>query len=459
MKKESNFLHRFIEPGFLSRLLPLALPIALQNLLTSTFAAIDTLMVGQLGDTAIAAVGAAAQIANVINIIMFGVASGGSVFVSQYWGARDHRRIHHAHGLMLTGIIPAVILFTLAVFSFPTQLMGLFSKDPEMIQLGADYLRFACFSYIGVAFNQVWSTVLRCTEETRIPMFSNISAVFVNLVFNYIFIFGKFGAPAMGVAGAALATVISSIVPPTVMMLWSARKRNLLASGFTELFTYDLKFVKQFVLRALPVLLNEGVWVIGYTIYNMVFGRLGTDNYAALTICRTVENIAYSFFIGVCNATNVIIGKSVGAGELEEAKAHAKSCMFLFTGASLIVGLAMLVLRDPILSLFSISDVVRSTTRTLLLIYCIELVLRNTPYILIVGVFRGGGDTRVGMKLDLLVMYLATIPAVLLSAFVFNLPFVAVYIIMLLFDDVIKSFFGFRHFLSMRWIQPVVDHH
>ena len=459
MNSPVRALRGLIEPGFIRRLAPLALPIAFQNLLTSTFAAVDTVMVGQLGDTAIAAVGAAAQIAFFINMIMFGVASGGAVFISQYWGAGDHRRIHNAHGLMLLATVPTAIVFSLIVLFFPRQMISMFTKDPAMIELGIRYLRFACFSYIGGAFNQVWAAVLRCTEETRIPMFANIAGVLVNVSCNYIFIFGKFGMPQMGVAGAALATTLSAFVTPLVMLLWSLKKRNMLGTGFSQLFTFDRAFAKTYAVRSLPVLLNESIWGIGYTAYNMVFGHMGTDNYAALTITRTIENIVFAFFVGICNATNVIVGKSVGAGEYEEAKKHARSCMALYTTVSLCLGAIMIFLRDPILTFFSISDTVRATTRIMLLIYCIELVLRNTPYILVVGIFRGGGDTKTGLKLDLYCLYFITLPLVFITGMLLKWPFLVVYVLMLLVEDGLKSIIGLRYYRSMRWIQSVVEKH
>ena len=208
---------------------------------------------------------------------------------------------------------------------------------------------------------------------------------------------------------------------------------------------------------SLPALVNEGMWALGTTGYNMIYGHMGTDNYAALTIFRTVENLAFVFFVGLCHACSVLIGKRIGAGDFARARLDARRFTVLMTAMSVTVGLALIALRTPLLSLFNVSEGVRGLTRQIVLLYGLEIGLRNIPYITIVGVFRAGGDTRIGVILDTVCVWCIALPLTFLCGMVLRLPFVAVYLIMLLSEDVVKTFFALRYFLRDRWIHPVTE--
>lgn len=447
--------HFFGDREFWRTTLRLAVPIALQNLLSSSFHLVDTLMIGQLGSVSVAAVGMAGQVAFVMSVVMFGVGSGGSVFISQYWGAQDLHGVRRSYGVVLSHALGAGLLFTLFAAVFPKVAVGLFTHDPLVIEEGARYLSIAAFSYVGIGLQQAFVTLLRSTEQVKLPLYASLCSVAANAVLNYIFIFGKLGFPAMGVQGAALATVIAAWLNPLVVFVLSLRGRGLLVAPPRELFSFGKKFLLEFYRVALPVVANEGLWALGTMGYNMVFGRLGTENYAALTIFRTLEGIGFAFVVGLCHACIVIVGKTVGAGELHRTLVDAKRFMFLVPAFSLFIGLLFITLRGVLILPFDISAEARATAEWILLLYGCWLPIRNVPYVAIVGVFRAGGDTRTGMVLDLITVWGVALPLVALTGLVFHWPFLAVYVVMLLGEDVIKAVYCLVHFKRLKWLRPV----
>ncbi len=452
-----NFLKStFTDKIFWRNTANLALPIALQNLLSSSFALVDTLMIGSLGEISVAAVGLASQIAFLLNLFLFGICSGGAVFASQAWGAKNIKSIRTTFGIILSaGTILAFGFFAMAFFA-PEFCMGLLSNDPEAIGVGTRYLKIASFSYFGVMLTNVFSTVLRSTEQVKIPLFSNIAAVLMNVFFNYALIFGKFGLPQMGIEGAALATVISAITNALVIYLFSLIRREVIACKPSEMFDFGLDALKRFAHVALPVFLNEALWALGTTVCNAIFGRMGSDNFAALTISRTVENFIFVFFVGLCNACAVMIGKCIGEGNTEKAKTYSRRFLLLEPVVGVILALVLLPLRKGVLSLFDFGEASFTTAYLLLTVYCMELVLRNIPYITIVGCFRAGGDTRRGMLYDLICLWGVAIPVTYVLGLVIGADFVLTYFIMLVAEDVVKNVLCLRHFFSFKWIKPSV---
>lgn len=447
-------LAALFDRSFWRVVLPLALPIALQNLLMTSFRLIDTLMIGRLGDVSIAAVGLAGYASFLVELISFGMASGSAVFVAQYHGAENKEGILRTFGMMLLFMVPVGLLFTAGVGIFPQEVMRLFTEDAALISEGAKYLQFACISYFSLTLNMAFSTLLRCTEQVRIPMITSGICAALNAVLNYIFIFGAFGIPAMGVAGAGLATAISSLLNPLLMFVLSAIKKTVIIAPFKKIFAVR-GFFKTFWSRALPVLLNELFWSLSVVGINMVFGRMGTDNYAALTVERTIEGLVFVFFVGICNACNILVGKSVGAGRIEEGKAYAKRFLLFTPLLGLVTGGIIALLRVPLIGLFDLSDTASHTARMLLLIFSLDAVVRYIPYIEVVGIFRGGGETRFGLLSDVVSQYVFILPAVILCAFVWKLPFLTTYIVMLAADDISKLALTIPYYKSMRWVKPI----
>lgn len=445
------------DAAFWRTMLPLAIPIALQNLLMTSFRLVDTLMIGRLGDVSIAAVGLAGYASFFVELVTFGVASGSAVFLAQYHGAGNIRGIRRCLGTMLAVVVPIGLIFTVVTAAFPGAVMRVFTNDSALIQEGIRYLQYASFSYVSLVLNAVLGITLRCTENVKLPMWVSGFCALLNAVLNYVLIFGVFGLPEMGVAGAGLATAISSLMSPLLLLLISAIRKNVLIAPVTELFDIGHEFQKMFWKRATPVLLNETLWSLSIIGINMVFGRMGADNYAALTVERTIENLVFVFFVGLCNACNILVGKNIGAGRIAEGKQYAKQFMLLVPVFGTALGILVALLRGPVVSLFDISDAAAHTARTMLLIYAIDVSIRNIPYMTVVGIFRAGGDTKIGLICDASVQYVAVLPAVVLCGLVWKLPFLTTYLIMIVVDDITKMCITIPYFLSMKWIRPVAQ--
>ncbi len=452
------FLRRMLhDKVFWKTMISLAVPIILQQLLTSCLAIVDNVMVGQLGDIAVAAVGQSAQVAQLINLFFVGICSGGAVFAAQYWGAKNHEGIRRTYGLVMLLCGGMALLFAVLVCAFPKQVLSLYTNSPAIIELGAQYLRIAAFSYIGIGLNFGFCTVLRSVEQVRLPVISNVIAVSVNVLFNWLLIFGKGGFPALGVRGAAIATVISSCINPLFIFVVSFIKRNVLRCPIRQLFCFGHGFVRRFLLMALPAFANEAMWALGTAGTNMVYGRMGESNVAALTINNTVHNLAFVALIGLCNVCAVMLGKRIGEGKLDEVKEYAKRFLLLTPVVSLGMGLAIIALRAPILSCFSLSPGASKVAFTLLLIFGLESTIRNIPYVTIVGIFRPGGNTRIGMVFDGVCLWGISLPLTIVLGLVLRWDFATVYLCMLLAEDIPKVCMILPYFFKFKWIHSVTE--
>jgi putative MATE family efflux protein len=449
-----KWLADLFDRSFWAVALPLVIPIALQNLLMTSFRLVDTLMVGRLGDVSIAAVGLAGWASFLVELLAFGMSSGAAVFVAQYHGANNKDGILRTYGMMLSFMIPLGLLFTVGVGLYPEFVMRLFTDDPMLIGEGVKYLKFACVSYLSLTVNLAITTILRCTEQVKIPMITSGIAAGLNAILNYIFIFGEFGLPAMGVAGAGLATAISSLINPIMMLIISFAKKNIIIAPLSKIFALK-GFYKSFWSRAMPVLLNEFFWSVSVLGINMVLGRMGTDNYAALTVERTIEGLVFVFFVGICNACNILVGKSIGSGNIEQGKMYARRFMTFAPMMGLVLGLVIVSLRYPLVGLFDLSESAKHTARVLLVIFAVDAAVRYIPYIEVVGIFRAGGETRFGLLTDVISQYVFIVPTVVLCGLVWKLPFITTYILMLVADDVSKLIITIPYYKTMRWIKPI----
>lgn len=439
----------------------LALPIALQNVLTSSFVLVDTMMVSRLGDLTLSSVGMAGQWAWFASLLAFGLCSGMSVFVAQYWGVRDFKGIRRVYGIaLLTGILISAA-FLAAAFFAPQWVVGLFNQDPAVIAQGSRYLKIACWSYPASTITLVMSTVLRNTERVKLPLYVSFVTTVANAVVNYGLIFGRLGMPQMGVAGAAVATCISAWLGPVLILIISAMQKNLLIGDIRELFAFKLENLGRFFKKAAPVMLNEGLWAFGILTLNMIYANMGYEYYAGMTIFKTINDIAFAFCAGLGNACVIMVGKSVGQGKIERALTDSWRFSVLVPLTALAVGLVTILFREPLVTLFASGDNLSELTLAtayLIIIFCgVEAFLRNIPYVQVVGVFRSGGDTLSGMLMDLGSLWLISIPLAFVAASVWKLPFMGVLMVAYLGEDIPKSILCLWHFISLRWLKPVTE--
>ena len=437
----------------------LALPIALQNVLTSSFQLVDTMMVSRLGDLTLSAVGMAGQWGWMANLLGFGLCSGMSVFVSQYWGVRDLKGIRRVLGMALLLCLLLTGGFLAVALAAPEFVLGLFNRDPAVVETGCRYLRIVCFAYPAMVLTNVLATVLRNTEQVRSPLYVSMVTVVVNAVVNYGLIFGRLGMPELGVTGAAIATCISSWLGPVLLLGISAVQKNLLMGPVKELLAFGLGDLAGFFRRALPVLVNEGMWALGIVCLNMIYSNMGYEYYAGMTVFKTFSDLCFAFYVGLGNACVIMVGKSVGQGKIARALQDSTRFTVLVPLAGLLIGGLMILFRHQLLAIFAVGDNLSPlTVRTALsvTVFCgLEIALRNITYVQVVGVFRSGGDTIHGMIFDLASLWLVAIPLAWLAANVWGAPFLAVVMCAYLGEDLPKTLLCLRHFRSQRWLQPV----
>lgn len=454
--KLSNYLG---DKPFWRVTLTLALPIALQNVLTSSFQLVDTLMVSQLGDVTLSAVGMAGQWGWLAMLLGFGLCSGMSVFVSQYWGVRDIKGIRRVLGMALILVFLLSGAFMTIALTAPEFIISLFNKDPEVIAIGSRYLRIICLSYPATILTNVLATVLRNTEQVKAPLYVSMVTTVANAVMNYGLIFGKLGMPQLGVAGAAIASCISAWMGPLLLVLISCIQKNLLLGPVKELVAFHPRDLLAFIKRALPVLINEGGWSLGIVCLNMIYSNIGYEYYAGITVYKTFADLCFAFYAGLGNACVIMVGKSVGQGKISRALQDANRFSCLLPLAGLLIGGLMIIFRHPLVSVFAMGDnLSQLTIQTALAVtvFCgLEVAFRNITYVQVVGVFRSGGDTITGMFCDLLPLWLVAIPATWAAANLLHLPFIAVVATAYLAEDIPKVILCVRHFKSRKWLKPV----
>ena len=439
---------------FLRTMLKIALPIMIQNLVTSSLNMADTVMIGKLGEVEIASVGIANQYFFFFTMILTGLCGGCSVFISQYWGKKDLPNIKRILGLGLISVLFVSIIFMTAGFISPQGIISIFNKNPRVIELGGQYLFIVLFSYIFTGVTFIYSYSLRSIGNTITPLIVNIGALICNVVLNYMLIFGNFGAPALGVQGAALATLIARVFETIILIVMVYRGRGILAASLSELKDLNSRFFKRSYMIILPVLLNDVLWGMASLIYSVVYGRMGTGATATIQIANTVSNMFMVVTFGMASESAIMIGNSVGQGNEDQTIDYSKK----FLGVSLIIGtilgLALALTSPLILGLFNISSEVRSSTLIILYIISFIFIVRFMGMVIIVGILRGAGDARSALIIEGSTMWLIGVPLTILGAFVFKLPVHLVYALAVL-EEVTKLILGLIRLKSRKWIHNV----
>jgi putative MATE family efflux protein len=450
-----NYL--FEDKKFYKTLLFLAIPIAAQNLIGSTVNMLDTIMIGQLGETEIAAVGQANQLFFLFNLMLFGINSGSAIFTAQFWGKRDVRNIRRVLGIGLSSAIAVASFFTILAFFFPRQVMSIYSNDPAVIEAGIGYLRIVGLSYIITAVSFTYSAVLRSTEQARLPLILSVAALLSNAVFNYLLIFGKFGFPKMGVEGAALATLIARVIEVVLMVVCVYAGKHVPAAGLKEMIDLTKDFVKRFFRTTIPVILNESIWALGVSIYSVIYGRIGTQAVAAVNISGTVQNIAMVLFFGISNASAIMIGNRIGAGEEDKAYIYAKRLLTLGVLFAIGMGGVTILTSGLFMNFFNVTNAVRLDAQRIVMIFGLLMPAKIFNLINIVGVMRSGGDTKYSLFLDTFGVWMVAIPLAYVGGLVIGLPIYWVYFLVGL-EEVFKFLLGIRRYRSKKWINNLVRH-
>ena len=442
--------------NFTRTMLSIAIPVTLQNLLFSSFTLIDTVMVGSLGDLPLAAVGMAGKWSWFLGIVLYGFTSGASVFIAQYFGASDDRGIHRTYGLMSILSMAVSLFFTLTALLAPEMIIGFFTQDPAAVETAKTYLRIIALSYPFLSLTRSGSTLLQSTQKVSIPFIAAACSVATNLVFNALLIYGLCGFPALGVAGAAIASVLATVVNAAVIYFLGYKQKTMLVAPLARMLDIKRPFVKDYLRVGAPAMFNETVWALSYLIYCSIYGHMSTEAYAAITVVKSIEDLTCVAIFGLGSSCAVMIGSMIGQGNIGDAKRCAWYHMALTAALSAAFGLVLIASRGAVMSLFGVSDVVRADASAVLLIFGLELVAHNLPYMMVCGIFRAGGDTRTGLIVDIISAYLIGIPITAAAGLLLHMSVPMTYLIMYLVEDVFKVIVYGRHLISCKWIKPVV---
>lgn len=435
---------------FLVKLLKLASPIMLQQLIFSSLGMVDTLMIGQLGDSAVAAVGIANQVFFLVTLLYFGVTSGSAIFTAQYWGQKDIPRINQVLGLSLMISLAGGGIFALAALLAPAGIMGIYTKDPAVIWQGSSYLRVIALSYFLTAVTYSYSAILRSIEQVRLPMFVSLIALSLNTLLNFGLILGNFGLPALGVKGAAYATLIARLVETGLTVTLVYFRKLPLAARFQELFRWDRIPFMKFFRTTLPVILTEIIWSLGTTTYNAIYAHISTESIAAYNIAMTLDRLVFVIFIGLAHACAIMIGNQIGTGNTEAATIYGKKYMLIGLIGAAFSGLLIFLLKNPILSLYRVTPQTLDFANRILLVMIFSLPIRSLNLIVLIGILRSGGDTLYAMLIDAGIIWIIGVPMALLGAFILHLPVYLVYTLVMA-DEITKLLLGLRRFFQGRW--------
>lgn len=442
----------FYDHVFLKKAVTIAFPVALQGMLNTIVNLVDTMMIGTLGETAIAAVGLANKVFFVFSLLVFGVVSGSGVLAAQYWGNNDIKNIRKVLGMALVIALTGSLCFVIPSLLNPKLVMRIFTTSEGAIAVGAAYLTVAALSYPFTAVTNTYVAMMRAIGQVKAPVVISAVTICINIVFNYILIFGHFGAPALGAVGAAIATLIARIAEclAIICVIWYTR--SPLACRVKEMVGYSGAFVRQFFSTCSPVIANEFMWGLGTTMYSLAYGRMGDNAVAAITIATTIQDIVVVLFQGLSAAAAVILGNEMGAGNLKRAEKYAKNffaLQFFVTAAAMVFCFAI---RSGVIGMYHISPQVAEDVNLCLIVFILYMPFKMFNFVNIVGVLRSGGDTKVCLFIDTSGVWMIGIPMAFLGGLFWKQPIYIVYA-MVMFEEVYKAVVGYLRYRQKKWLR------
>ncbi len=435
-------------------ILRIAIPIALQNIVTFSVSLTDTVMLGMLGETALSASAVANQPGFVFMVAVFGMCSGAQVLISQYWGKNEIKPIRSIIGIVLRLSVVLAAIMTVLMLLFPTQLLGLFTDNAEVLDQGVRYLKIIAFTYLFVSIATVYINTCRAVEIVKIAVVVSILSFSINVFLNWTLIFGNLGFPRLGIEGAAIATLCARITEFLVMIVFVMFIEKRIKFRWHNIFKAERYLWADLFKYASPVLLNEFMWSLGIALQTLILGRVSADALAANSICNVVMQFTNVFVWGIVSASAVLIGKSVGIGDYRETMSMVRLLQRLYIIIGVTMCVAMLLLRHFAVDFYNVSDTVKQMALDFIVVsaFIFISVSYNAPCL--VGIHRGGGDTRFVLIIDLVFVWLVAIPFGALAAFVFKLPMWAVYIFLKI-DEPIKMVISYIRLRGTKWIRNV----
>lgn len=437
---------------FYKTMLAIAIPISLQSLVSFCVNLIDTIMLGQLGEIALSGSSLGSSFYYIISTICMGLGGGAGVITAQYWGRRDLKAVRTMSAICIKITVALCALLAAACAIFPTQILRIYTSDAEVITAGASYLRVLSATVLFSGLTSSLTQILRSVGIARVPMFASLGACLVNIFFNWVFIFGHLGSPAMGIVGAAWGTNCARVFEFAIIAVCLLADRNI---GFRlpHLKLFDRDIFSRFLKSGIPVLISDLVYTIGNQLVTVVIGHCGAVFTAANSIANQVSLVLHALFIGVASSSSTLVGNAVGAGEYQRAYDESRTFLVLCTLLGCVSAALLLLLRTPVLSIFKVTEQTLHFARQMLTIQAFLLIIMPSAAALSKGILRGGGDTRFLILGDTISTYLM-VPFGVLAAFVLNSPIWVIYLVLKL-DMVGRFLICFARFRSKKWIRDV----
>jgi len=440
---------------FVRKFLTIAIPMSLQQLMISSLSMVDTIMVGKLGDLAIASVGIGSQVYFVVNLFLLGVGGGCSMFASQFFGKQDYGSIKKVVCLGLcTGVI-IVILFTVIIFNYPTKTISLFTNDITIVNNGLTYLKIISLSFVLVTITTVYSSIIRSIGNAILPMLISFVGITLNTVLNYILIFGKLGAPQLGIKGAAIATLVSRIVEMTLLLLLIYVQKGFAAATLRDLFSIPTSLFKRFLSQSGLMVSKDLVWGIGTTMYIGVFGRISMESLAAINIQQVTSSLMYVFIYGIAQACLIIVGQHLGKGEKSIAYDYALFFRRIAVFVGIIVSIIMILIRPIIIKPFNVSESVITLVYGMLLVKGLAFSLVCYNNISVIGILRSGGDTMFCLVMDVFAVWVIGLSLAIVTGLVFKASAVWV-LVAITSQEIFKAILLNRRVKSRKWLNSLV---
>ncbi len=435
--------------SFYKSLIKVVGPIAAQNLISAAVSSADVIMLGFVGQTAIAASSLAGQIMFIMIMIATGLSSGLVMLAAQYWGKNDVKSIQILHGTALRISASAGLIFSVATMLAPKALMHIFTTDAALIETGASYLRAVSLSYICFSISQIYQAGFKSIERVKIVTIITTVALLLNIVLNAVFIF----VLKMGIVGVGIATTIARIIELIFCMIYASTQKDV-RFKITNIFSYNKVLNLDFIKFSLPALGNELVWGAGFSMYTVILGHLGEDIVAANSVVNIIRQLATVLCFGMAYGGAVVLGKTMGSGDLALAERNAKRLIFstILTGAA---GSVLLLCCYPIMPLLAqLTDTAAHYRNILMFINAASIFGASVNTVLICGIFRAGGDAKFGFIMDCISMWCVSVPLGLLAAFVLKLPPLWVYFILYL-DEFEKMPVVIIHYFKKKWLRNI----
>ena len=441
------------EQSFLKTVCNLAIPVALQSMLQASFSIVDQIMIGQLGSVSVAGVGLAGKFSSVYSVVVAAIGTVAGIMISQYIGQSNKKEIRRSFCLNLIFALGIAVLFTGICIGFPVRIMGLYTKDAQTIIASAEYLKIVAWTFLPIAGATLLSTMFRCMEKARLPLYAGIAAAVLNTGLNYVLIFGKFGFPSMGAEGAAIATLLSQMANFGILLFMIFRYGEILKKGGKEEIVSEFDW-RQYVGMLFPILASEFLWSLGENVYAAIYGNMGTEACAAMTLINSIQGLMMGALCGLSQAAGVIIGKKLGNREYDEAYTAAKKMILYGFVSSAVLSLVIVTTRTAYVEIYQVEDSVKALTAQILTAYALVAPFKVQNMILGGGIIRSGGKTKYVMLIDMIGTWGFGVPLGLLSAFVLKLSIPYVYFILSL-EECVRFGISVAVLRKKKWMQSL----